>query len=158
MKNIILIAFFALIVSCTATNKNDEVKEAKLLLRCLMFPAGVNSSTYLIEVFDDRKFKIFYGEKNTANWNEGFTRVIKHENIVLDSLTFYKLLDYQKELKQIDSFDKTEIKKGGWEIKLETIDKHFNFYYGENDNNSIGAIINELILISPIKIDLHSWS
>ncbi len=50
------------------------------------------------------------------------------------------------------------IKKGGWLIIITTREKEFRFYYDEQRNTALGKMINEIMRISPIEINIHSWS
>mgnify|MGYP006916565401 FL=1 len=61
-------------------------------------------------------------------------------------------------LSGLNSIQKDEVRKGGWEIFFMSNGKKYHFYYGEFGSTPLGLLIEQIIKISPIKLNLHSWS
>ena len=146
--------------SCQQNNvKTENLKiEDKMILKCIIFPTGMSSEVYLIKIFEDGKMDITFGEKNIKEDGDDFSKIVAAKSIILNEDNFKTIKMLHVELLKLDSISNKNVKKGGWEVVLTAGNKKFHFYYGEMSTTVIGRIINEIIKISPLKVDLHSWS
>jgi hypothetical protein len=127
-------------------------------LNCLIFPTGSSDETYLFKIFENGEIEVTFGEKNCNIESADFTKIIWIKKSIISTNNFKRIKKFNLDLNYLKSFKKNKIKKGGWEIILNSRDKKFNFYYGNQEKNVLNKLINEIIKASPNKIDLHGWS
>lgn len=128
------------------------------IMECTIFPTGVYSQTYLVKIFSNGKFEITFGEVDTNINGIKFLKKKEYKCITLSQAELKPFLDLQNQILSHNSFEKTNVKKGGWEIILKTGKKRFNFYYGEMTDTPFGKIVDMILKITPLKINIHSWS
>lgn len=154
MKNIIcLISFILLGIGCQKQNPHN-----KIMFKCVIFPTGMNSETYLIKMFEYGQLEVSYGIKTSDSEDEYFNKIINKKKITLSEGDFKIIKVLNSKLSGLNSIQKDEVRKGGWEIFLMSNGKKYHFYYGEYSSASLGLLIEQIIKISPIKLNLHSWS
>ena len=154
-KTNILYLVSLLLFTFSCQGKNIE---NKMILKCIIFPTGVTSETYLIKVFENGRFDITYGNKNNGFESDDFESIINSKSIVLKETDLKIIKDLRSQISESKEVEKTYIKKGGWEIIVMTDGEKNHFYHGELNDTPLGKLIDELISISPIKLDIHSWS
>lgn len=153
-KSIIWVGLFlVLFIGC-----QYKSNASRKIVKCTIFPTGVYYKTYLVEIYDDGKFEITFGEINANARSIIFVKKSEYKSIIIKQTDLKELRDLRKQLLFHNSFEKTTVKKGGWEIILNADGKKFNFYYGEMPNTPFGKIVAKIIKIAPLKIDIHSWS
>ncbi|OAE90406.1 hypothetical protein SU65_11745 [Flavobacterium psychrophilum] len=137
---------------------NTIQNENNVILNCLIFPTGVTTETYFFKVFENGELEVTFGEKDNNLENANFKNVIWQNKSIITPNNLKLIKQYNIKLNSLRDLKRENLKKGGWEIILNSNNKRFNFYYGEQTKTAIGKIINEIIKSSPNKIDLHSWS
>jgi hypothetical protein len=153
-RNILLITSF-LIFTFSCQGKKDE---GKMILRCLIYPTGITSETYMLRVFENGRFECTFGTKSSSIEKEDFDNIVKMQSTVLKKSDLMVIEDLQSQVLKLQEVEKSYTKKGGWEIILITGEKKYHFYYGEQNETSLGKLIELLKQLSPYKIDIHSWS
>lgn len=159
MKNImslIILILFAL--SCNDSPKVINNMDAKdtLSFNCLIYPSGVPSDTYTIELNKTGTMMVKFGAKLSDS--NDFTKLVDFKSKILTKAEIDLLAHLQKEVLEIEEMDRGTLKKGGWEIIFETSGKRYHFYYGDMKDSSLDKIIELIKEISPLKIDIHGWS
>ena len=128
------------------------------MFKCVIFPTGMNSETYLIKMFEYGQLEVSYGIKTSDSEDEYFNKIINKKKITLSEGDFKIIKVLNSKLSGLNSIQKDEVRKGGWKIFLMSNGKKYHFYYGEYSSTSLGLLIEQIIKISPIKLNLHSWS
>jgi len=155
LKEYIILIVLSIVLLAGCQCKSQTTGE---IMECTIFPTGVYSQTYLVKIFADGKFEITFGEVD-ANVNSiKFLKKNEYKCITLNQADLNLLRDLQKQILSLNSFEKANVKKGGWEIILNTGEKKFNFYYGEMTDTPFGKIVDKILQITPLKINIHSWS
>lgn len=144
------------LLSTISCQGNKQVN--KMILKCSIFPTGVTSKTYLIRVYDDGTLSVMFGDKKQGIENDQFEKVVSDKTKPLKELELNNILDLKTKILELDEVSKTYTKKGGWEIILLIEGKKYHFYHGELKDTSIGKLIKEIKRVSPVKIDIQSWS
>lgn len=150
---IYILSILLLTISCQFRNGQN-----KILLKCIVFPKGITSETYLIKVFENGQIDVVYGIKTSSLEQEKFDSIVNTKSVVLTSTEIKNIKELLAETSELNSIETKEIRKGGWEIVLITDNKRYHFYNGECENTPIGLLIKSIIQKSPILVDLHSWS
>lgn len=150
---IYILSVFLLGISCQSRNVQN-----KMLFKCIIFPTGITSETYLIKVFKNGQFDVDYGIKTSSLEQENFDSVVNTKSVVLNNADIKRIKELHSKVSELSSIEKKNIRKGGWEIVLITDNKRYHFYYGEYNNTPLGLLIEDIIRKSPIILNLHSWS
>lgn len=154
--NLILITSFLFLLftfGCQGQNEGN-----KMIVKCLIYPTGIASETYLIKVFEDGKLDITFGNKSNSYEKEDFNSIVNKGSTILKGTDFKIITDLQSQILNLKEVEKTNTKKGGWEVIILTGQKKYHFYYGEQNESPLGQLIEVLKQVSPFKIDMHSWS
>ncbi len=155
MKNVIKISIvLILITSLMSCHNHDEKQSGTLLLKCEI--SASLYQTYLIQIFKNGDLNVVYGEKSIES--DSIVKVINQKSCKLNENDMRCIKELHSQVIKINSIEKVEIRKGGWEIVLIIDDKRYHFYYGEYENTPLGLLIKSIIRKSPILLDLHSWS
>lgn len=146
-----------MIFSCqkkTTSIISNQTKN-EMIFNCLIYPTGNLSETYLIEVFEDGNMKTTFGEFYD---NKNFSKIKRIETIKLSDSNLQIFLNLKKEIIKGNEIKRDKIRKGGWEIIFRTDNKIYHFYYGNISNKSLSEIIELIKKLSPVKLNIHSWS
>lgn len=108
-KSIILIGLMTIVVF-------SSVSKCENILECYIFPTGVSSDTYFIEISNTGIVKTTFGNKDISEVKFNEITETKCKILKPEDLKEIKSLAY--EIKNIDSIRNNVIKKGGWEIIL----------------------------------------
>ena len=157
-NNMSLILLLIITLGCNNTSKVENTMnvEDTIVFKCWIFPSGVSSETYSIQLDDKRNFVVKFGDKEIDI--KDFAKVYKSEEKTLDKSDFNRLLKLKKEIKSIKEVERGALRKGGWEIIFKSDSKLYHFYYGTLKDSSLNKIIEAIKEISPIEIDIHGWS
>jgi len=157
IMSIILLLIFTLGCDNTPKVENNNVKvKDTIVFNCLIFPSGVPSETYSIQLHSEGNMTVKFGEK--AIGTKGFTKVYKSEIKTLDKSDYNRLLKLQEGINGMKEVKRGQLKKGGWEIIIESNNNIYHFYYGDLKGSFLHEIINAIKEVSPIEIDIHGWS
>lgn len=154
---LILLSIYS--VGCMHTQQNttaDETMKSNPKFSCWIYPSGVLSDTYLVELSDEGILIVQHGERSDDAKNLLKTYKSKSKELKKSELSQLDALLLQSmEMKPVE---RGALKKGGWEIKLGINGRLYHFYYGNHKDSPIDKIIDMLRKLSPIEIDIHSWS
>lgn len=146
----ILIVMINLNISCSQSNKSDS-----LLLKCITFPTGVTTKMYQIEIFNNGKYNVKYGEK-LENEND-FSSIKEEKSIVLEQKNLEIIKSLLSQVENLDELRITNVKKGGWEVIFFIDDRIYQYYIGDK-HDILDNLLQKIASVSPLYINIQSNS
>jgi len=145
-----------ILLSCI-NNLTNEERMNKNDMTVLISPVGSFEKVYLIEIKREGVLKVTHG-KGTKNFDKTFVFEKKTESsVVLSDSEIFKLQEMAKKLSGADYRSKN-VPKGGWSIIYSRYNMTVSAYYNNSIPVDFKSFIDGIIKLSPVKIDLHSWS
>jgi len=172
MRNIIIVISIGLVFlsalflisACLGTreeNDNENV-DKDLIIRLAIFPTGTTHESYLIEIDGRNLIRTQLGIRNEIMVshfnNEFFSEVLNKEERTLDEGELYVLSSLFKNLEITNGIMELDIADGSWEVVLQYNGIIYAMDYWVSDFEPLRRLVDEIIRLSPIPIELHSWS
>jgi hypothetical protein len=149
---IIIIIGVILLVGFT---KNSVQGERRIV--CSLYPTGLDAESYLIIINDDGKMEVTFGCKENDNLIiNSFAEIYDSKTVKISKKDCEELKVMVESILKIQ--EKTGFSKGGWYFALQFQKKLIGIDLGLSKESVVLNFINKLKKLSPIKIDLHSWS
>jgi len=129
------------------------------ILKIAIYPSGGGDETYLFVLKPDEILEVSLGEieEVTFESNLFLNKVNETKQKQLNVEDSKALLDAVNRIEEkSDTFQK-ELFKDGWDLSIYYKGRIMDMNY-TSKSSEIEALINQLITLSPITVDLHSWS
>lgn len=153
--NLFLIGITLLFSAC-----NVEPQE---IVKIAMFPCSTYSESYLVTIYDNSTMLVEFGTRYSDDINDnGFIiNTQKNENTKLSDNDYKYIITLAQKCFNEENFVSypDEYVDDGWTIQIKYDNKcitQHTFHRFITDETE--AFITELISLSPIDINLHSWS
>jgi hypothetical protein len=159
MKNIVYLVVIVIIIQFGCGGKMENNND-NFLVDFAIYPTSIASESYLITVNKSSKYTIKRGTRDISQTDVVFLDIVKEEKtIFLDEIEINGLVDLLNEFNKTEDISEEALFLDGWGVYIETKEKKIIINYSNVDKyNTIKEIIEMLMDLSPIKINIHSWS
>ncbi len=154
-----LFLIFIVVIAPSVNSMNKKMNE-KILLRMTIYPIASTSECYVFTLYKKGKLRVSFGEMYMIPSEKILKKVKKGKTIVLKKSELNKTNNFLERLSGVKFFEDKVIIKDSWIISVKSKAISIKVYYcklGEY-HAAIQNLVVFLINLSPIKIDLHSWS
>lgn len=128
-------------------------------MKIAIFPSGNYDESYLFTIDSTGILHTIKGVRiNEDIENEKFINSQEKSEIQLSEEQLENISKLKAEIEKTDSIKKEINLLGGWEVLISINNKKYHFNYGDYENECYWKIVKELIKLSPLKVDIHSWS
>lgn len=157
MKNFILISVICLMFGCSLNGniKNNELNDSQI--RILIHPSGSMSETYSFVIDSENKLIAEKGEQSSLEFDitkDSLINVVDSAEKELSAAEIDKIQSFIKELYADENYIMVD---DSWDVEICIDDKVIKQNYFEADE-LVRQITDEIISLSSIEVDLHSWS
>ena len=137
--------------------KNQQQIEKQLLARLIIFPSGIETEMYIIEIKNTGEIVTKFGDYKYLS----ITTIEKERSKQL-GIQFMDLKKIIEKLPAVLTDKDIGVYEDGWEFVLQIPEgqKEYkgNFMELDKYDNIVVQLIQELIRLSPIEIDMHGWA
>ena len=141
---------------------NEENHDRNWIIEMAIYPTGHSGDDYLIQIDENKLIRTRFGTRNesvVSELSEDFFSEVRNEEESLLSIEELQVLLYlAQELEAAGGIMELDIAEGSWEVVLIYNGVMYGMDYWRSDFEVFRRLIDEIIRLSPIQIELHSWS
>ena len=125
-----------------------------------IYPTGAYDETYHFILEQDGTLKCFFGTRDSNDIEQkDFMRSVKHSTEkVLDKNNMQTLIDLANELADSGFNEKIQIVRDSWDVVLLYNGKIIGMNWYTKNSEIFKELADEIMELSPIPVNLHSWS
>ena len=155
---LILLAIISTVSVLCNPSSNRSLGGSEMIVEVFICPIASLNESYMITVSKNCFMKVLLG--NRDNESKILKNVEKEKFLKLSISEFKKIVRYTKRLENIGDLEDKTILKDAWSVRIKTKTNTISVYFNKMTKYPIEIMefFNYIVSISPLKIDLHSWS
>ncbi|EPY08102.1 hypothetical protein PAALTS15_06499 [Paenibacillus alvei TS-15] len=137
----------------TSKDVDDDV-----IMKISIYPTAVLDETYLFVVRSDKMLEVSKGVRKHQTFDFHLRKVIDIKKRKLTAEESKVLLDAANRIEETSDNITKKLIEDGWDVSIYYKGKIMDLHYYGNESKDLDVLVNQLILLSPITVDLHGWS
>lgn len=155
----VFLSFGLIITGCQS--KVPGAKQVDKMIRVVIFPTGMSTDTYVVELDHHGNMVTRYGQQKNQEYNSvDFLLAKETKDRQLNTNQMERVESLIAAVGKLDEQRKTTIHKGGWEAMIIIGGKYHHIDLEEIRQypKAIQELIDDILEVTPLKIELKSWS
>jgi hypothetical protein len=141
------------IYSCLAATESNNA----MLITCSVTATGLPARSYLVRILEDGVCQAKSGTRNATNAEE-LVEVKQNKTRTISGHDLDRLRALAKQVSELKERSESQIRKGGWEIRIMVDRKRYHYYHGDKVEPTLTELFETIRRISPLKIEMESFS
>ncbi|MCM3292501.1 hypothetical protein M3661_20490 [Paenibacillus sp. MER 180] len=137
-------------------NTSKDVDD--VIMKISIYPTAVLDETYLFVVRSDKTLEVSKGVRKNQTSDFHLRKVIDTKKRELTAEESKVLLDAANRIEETSDNITKKLIADGWDVSIYYKGKIMDLNYYGNESEDLDVLVNQLILLSPITVDLHGWS
>jgi len=144
------------------TDELGDSTERNWIIEMTIYPTGHSGDDYLIQIDDNNMIRAQFGIRNeyivSRIDDDFFSEILNEAESVVSQEELDELLYLAQNLDATDGIMELGYVEGGWEVVLQYNGVLYGMDYSTSDFEPLRRLAEEIIRLSPIEVELHSWS
>jgi len=161
MRYIFIALSVILIISMVACSRREFTQPRSWVIEMAIFPTGSTGNSYFIQIDESGAIKVSFGVRNelriTMIDEDFFSEMDRQKESILTENELHNLLTLAQELEGTGILE-TDISLGSWEVVLKYNGNIYTMDYWASNFEPLERLVDEIMRLSPLPVELHSWS
>jgi hypothetical protein len=158
---LILVSMVIVLSYTGCQSMTSEIPEKGRLLRMVIFPAGMSTETYVVDLSRNGKMVTRYGTQRNDIYDSDKFLVAEHfKSRQLSVREMDRVRALSAVVGHMDELRKITIRQDAWEAVIIYGTKHHHIYMEDREQypKALQELIDYILWVTPLKIDMHGWS